>query len=77
MAVSGGGGYASGMAEYSTKRRPDAVPALKRITSSEATSDVDFKRRQKYELMREAIADDIRKQTEKPKKSFAALVKKK
>lgn len=65
------------MAEYSTKRRPDAVPALKAISYNEATSDVDFKRRQKYELAREAIADDLRRQTEKPKRSFAALVKKK
>lgn len=65
------------MAEYSTKRRPDAVPALKPVSYNEATSDVDFKRREKYELLREAIADDLRKRSEKPKRSFAALVKKK
>jgi hypothetical protein len=65
------------MAEYDTQRRATAVPALKPITKNEAAEGSDLRRTQAWERAREAIADDIRKQSGKAGRKFADLVKKK
>ncbi len=65
------------MAEYSWNRRTPKVPRLNPISKSEAAESTELKRTQAYERGWEAIADDLKKQNEKPKRDFSELLKKK
>jgi lipase chaperone LimK len=62
---------------YREDRRVDAVRRLSAVTKNEAGTMTDIERQRRYESEREAIADDLRRQGEKPKRSFAALVARK
>jgi hypothetical protein len=64
------------MAEYKEHRRPTAVPRLNPVTRNEAGETTDVKRERTYEKAREESADDIRRQKEGKKKTFADLLKK-
>jgi lipase chaperone LimK len=59
---------------YREDRRVDAVKRLGAVTKNEAGTMTEIERERRYEFEREAIAADLRRQGEKSKRSFAALV---
>ncbi len=56
---------------YSENRRATAVPALKAVSRNEATEGTDDRRQTQWERAREAVADDLKRAAEGPKRSFA------
>jgi hypothetical protein len=65
-----------GYSPYSEHRPSAAVSKVRRVEHYDATDADDLKTRKKYEQAREATADELRKQGEPKKRSFAALLKK-
>jgi len=64
------------MPGYREDRRIDAIPRLTAVTKNEASGMTDILRERTYELEREAIAADYRKEHgERSKRPFASLVK--
>lgn len=61
---------------YRQDRRIDAIRPLSAVTKNEATEGTDLRREHTIELERERLADQLRS-AEKPKRSFAELIKKK
>lgn len=61
---------------YREDRRIDAIKALRAVTKNEAMEASDLRREHAVELERERLADQL-KQPDKPKRSFAELLKKK
>jgi hypothetical protein len=62
---------------YREDRRIDAIKAVGLVTRNEASGLADINRERAWETGRDGIADERRKQVDKPKRSFADLVKKK
>jgi DNA-binding XRE family transcriptional regulator len=60
---------------YREDRRIDAIRPLSAVTKNEAAEATDLRREKAIELERERLADQLR--AEKPKRSFADLLKKK
>ncbi|MBL8949237.1 MAG: hypothetical protein JNK82_00575 [Myxococcaceae bacterium] len=59
------------MGQYSEHRRPTAVPKVQRVEHYDATGEVDLKVQKSYEDAMQKAGP-----TQKPKRSFAELVKK-
>lgn len=65
------------MSGYREDRRVDRVRRLGAITKNEAAEMSEINRERSYEAARDKIADDIRHDASKHKRSFAELIKKK
>ncbi|MFZ5444248.1 MAG: hypothetical protein ACOZQL_29900 [Myxococcota bacterium] len=61
---------------YRQDRRIDAIRPLSAVTKNEATEGTDLRVEQRWERALETVAETLREK-EKPKRSFADLVKKK
>jgi DNA-binding XRE family transcriptional regulator len=65
------------MSGYREDRRIDAVRRLGAVTKNEAAEMTDISREHTLELEREKLAAEYKAAHEKPKRSFADLVKRK
>lgn len=64
------------MAEYSAERRIGGIRPLGAVTKNEAAESTDLDVLQRWERLREAIADE-RREAAAPRRSFADLLGKK